>query len=184
MNHVYNLEYQNVRVRPLEHDDIESLRVMRNDTKRSEFLSHIDFISPEIQESWFKKYISDENIYIWAIDSLSEKEKLVGSAALYNFRNNKCEQGKIMISPEYGNQGIGTKALKLIANIGFSAIGIEEMDAYVNKKNTVSLKMFKKAGYIICDERPITNGGYEYYLTVTKAAFNEKNDKDLLNLQI
>ena len=170
----------NVRVRPLEHDDIETLRVLRNDAKRSEFLTPLGFISPEMQENWYREFVSDESIHIWAIDYLAGEETIVGSGALYDFSENKCEQGKIMIAPEYGGKGIGTTALALIADIGFSTMGIDTMVAHINVKNIASLKMFKKIGYSVVDERPTKEGGYEYCLSITKDEFYENANVLLL----
>ena len=52
MKSYYYAEYQNVIIRPLEKQDIEQLRIWRNDTKQIRFLRNIGYITREMQEKW------------------------------------------------------------------------------------------------------------------------------------
>jgi RimJ/RimL family protein N-acetyltransferase len=85
MNHDITVTYNNVRLRPLAHNDIELLRIWRNDSSISHFLKQIPHITPEMQESWFIEYLGDEDLYTWAIDEIGELNRYVGSVSLYNF---------------------------------------------------------------------------------------------------
>jgi len=176
MNSTIYLEYNNVRIRPLEQRDIESLRVWRNDTETSKYLTAHNNITREMQEKWYRDYLSDESLFIWAISSITEVENLVGSAALYNFRNKTCEQGKIMIAPKYSRRGFGKTALIMIAHIGFSIMNVVEIDARVNANNIASLQLFKSIGYIVHgDQKFNNNDDNESYLIITKEAFYRHN---------
>ena len=50
MNHKYSASLDNVRLRPLKKEDIEKLRIWRNDPDISRFLSPIPYIT-EIMQS-------------------------------------------------------------------------------------------------------------------------------------
>ena len=176
MNHNITLEYQNVRVRPLYYEDIESLRMWRNNSENSRFLTKLPYITQKMQEEWYSEYLNDKNIYVWAIDSLFEEYKLTGSVALYSFCDGKCEQGKIMIASEYANRGIGTVSLILTAHIGFSKMNISLINAFVNCENTASLKMFFKVGYSSLDVQINAFGEQEHHLSISKSEFNKANE--------
>ena len=57
MDHKYSASLDNVRLRPLKKEDIEKLRMWRNDPDISRFLSPIPYITENMQEKWFEKYL-------------------------------------------------------------------------------------------------------------------------------
>ena len=56
MQHNYNESFKNIRIRPLEIDDIEKLRTWRNDKRNSLYLSRIPYITEKMQQEWFDNY--------------------------------------------------------------------------------------------------------------------------------
>jgi RimJ/RimL family protein N-acetyltransferase len=146
MVHDLFAEHENVRIRPLIHDDIESLRLLRNNVERTKYLANIGDITPKMQEEWFERYLSDQNTISWAIDEISELNRFVGSVSLYNFRGDKCEVGKIIIDPLAGGRGIGPKAESMCMFLGYKFYGFKTVDAVVNIENQFSIKHTLKTG--------------------------------------
>ena len=79
----YFAEYKHVRIRPLEERDIEKIRIWRNDSDNTDFLRDIGEITPEMQLNWYKKDIEDDTSCTFAIEEISELNRIVGSVAIY-----------------------------------------------------------------------------------------------------
>ena len=89
MDHKYSAGLENVRLRPLRKEDIEKLRIWRNDPDISRFLSPIPYITENMQEKWFEKYLLDPDELIFAIEETDCLNRMVGSLSLYNFKDNE-----------------------------------------------------------------------------------------------
>lgn len=83
MKHCYKCSYENIIVRPLEAGDIESLRQWRNDPANTKFLKQIPYITPEMQKSWYERYLDDASELQFAI-CFKDSGELIGSCALYD----------------------------------------------------------------------------------------------------
>lgn len=55
MEHTFHAAYQNCLIRPLRESDIECLRVWRNNTQLSRYLTPILEITPAMQLDWFRR---------------------------------------------------------------------------------------------------------------------------------
>jgi|GEM_PF-1631878 len=83
MRHDYTGSCENIIVRPLEIKDIEFLRQWRNDPANTRFLRQIPFITPEMQKSWYERYLDDTSELQFAI-CFKDSGETIGSCALYN----------------------------------------------------------------------------------------------------
>ena len=162
MKHSYCGRYKNIELRPLEKDDIESLRAWRNDKESTKFLRKVGYITPEMQEKWFIDYLKDSSIYTFAIVEKEKLNRIVGSVSIYNFRNNKAEIGKIQVGdPEAHGLGIGRKAMVIAMKIGFELMGFSVFDAHVHKDNIPAYKSYLDIGFKVVGSEPSEIGGYE-----------------------
>ncbi len=118
MNHNYSFIYKNVRISPLEKSNIESIRNWRNNPKNCAFLTKLPFITNEMQEKWFENYLINNDEMIFSIYENKDLNRLVGSLALYNFIDDTCEFGKILIGDDaaYGRK-IGYNSIYTVLNI-------------------------------------------------------------------
>lgn len=152
MDHNYIEQYENVKVRPLLVEDIEQLRIWRNDTEKTKFLRKLDYITPEMQLQWYKNYLNNPNEIVFAIEEIGTLNRMVGSVALYDIKNGQAEIGKIQIGDDEAHgKGVGRKALKLVTEIGFDKLVLKTIIARVNKNNIPSYKNFISADFI-CDK--------------------------------
>ena len=171
MDHDIYATKDNVRLRPLKQNDIELLRVWRNDNNNSSFLKPISYITPEMQQVWFEKYLEDPDIYTWSIDEISKLNRCVGSVSLYNFKadlftvnaneydlsikkneetskGSACEFGRLMIGDtEARGKKIGFTATILSIDIAFNNLGAELVHLKVDKDNIPAYKIYREAGF-------------------------------------
>ena len=153
MQHTLLDTYKNVRVRSLDKRDLESLRLWRNEPKNNKFLRQIPYITPEMQESWFEKYLVENNEFIFAIDEIDHLNEIVGSATLYNFQEDQVEFGKILIGNEMAHgKKIGVIATLLICNIAFTYFKINKVILKCFANNTSALRVYKEVGFVIDDK--------------------------------
>ncbi len=200
MKHNYKGNYGNIMVRPLEPDDIESLRQWRNNPENTRYLTPIPFITAAMQKSWYERYQSNIDEFQFAI-CFKDSNELIGSGAIYNFLNvedkklknaklqddstdnsaaagilgdeilREAEFGKFMIgAPDAHGRHAGVSAVKAFTDIAFNVIGIDKLVLHVFCENVAALKVYQQAGFEIKDKH-LTDNGVEEYLMVI-----EKND--------
>ena len=129
MNHNYEITYKNVRLCPLSEKDIENLRVWRNDEGNSKYLRKIPYITPDGQRNWFDDYLKNEDEFCFSIIENQNLKRVVGSLSLYNFHEDSCEFGKILIGDnEAHGRRIGVNAAVAETMIAFSEIHLKIYD--------------------------------------------------------
>lgn len=174
MNHNFHAEYNNIRIRPLAVDDIELLRVWRNDADYSRYITKIPFITPEMQQKWFEKYLVDSDVCTWAIDEISELNRFVGTTSLYSFREGICEIGKTLIDSEASGRGIGSLSETLCMHIGFKKYNVNKIDAHIDINNIAAIKKAEKDGLII-QNQICHEGIMNYYFIAEEDDFYKKH---------
>lgn len=182
MNHKYCAESETTLIRPLHQEDIEKLRVWRNDPQLSKFLSSVPFITEEMQKQWFDRYLSDlDTLFFAVVDKTSNKH--VGSVAIYGFKDNSCEIGRIVIgdSSSHG-KGIGYGSLLLAMAVAIQVLGIHTITLDVHEDNEPAKRIYEKAGFRIIGNHQFVKGGYELEMFITSEQFYLVNEsaKDIL----
>ncbi|MDO4323076.1 MAG: GNAT family N-acetyltransferase [Lachnospiraceae bacterium] len=168
MKHSYSAGVQNVRLRPLEERDIESLRIWRNDPEKTAFLRRIGEITPDMQKKWFEAYLENPDEITFAIEETQELHRLVGSVALYNFKDGAAEAGKIQIGDDEAHgRGIAAKSMALAACIGFHYFGLEKIAASVHQENAAAYRSYLKIGFRAVGSHEAPMGGREDELELT-----------------
>ncbi|MBR1444127.1 MAG: GNAT family N-acetyltransferase [Firmicutes bacterium] len=170
MKHKYYAEYKNIKLRPLEEKDIEQLRIWRNDLRTTRFLRPIGQITKEMQVQWFENYIKDDEQIIFAIDEISELNRMVGSLALYDLKPNSdtCEIGKIQIGDlEAHGKGIGRCSFVMAMKIAVEKLNIKNFVAEVHRDNIAARTNYFKIGFRIIGEQLSVAGGIEDKIEIT-----------------
>ncbi len=148
MDHTYEARFQNIAIRPLNHADIENLRVWRNNAENSRYLSPIEFISTEQQEEWFGRYLEETGTLTFAIEETAELGRMIGSVSLYNFREASAECGRIMVGdPLARGRGWGRMGISLCVAVAFARLSCEQVDLHVQKANLAALKTYSRIGF-------------------------------------
>lgn len=176
MKHNYSAKYANVLLRPLCAEDIENLRTWRNNTEQTRFLRSIGYITPQMQQTWFENYLEDPDIVIFAIVENSMLNRMVGSVALYSFKGDEAEVGKIQIGdPEAAGRGLGKISLVLAMWIGFKKMGLKKIVGAVHQVNIAAHKTDMKIGFQIVGNHPAEVGGLEDDIEIDEARLCEMN---------
>lgn len=169
MRHCVEIAYRNVLLRPLCREDLEYLRIWRNDPHNSLYLSRIPFITPDMQEKWFLKYLDNNDEMIFAVIETNKLGRIVGSLSLYEFRGKECLFGKILIGDINAHgQKVGENATIAAVKIAFDILNMTKVNLYVYPENAGALKVYKNAGFDIIDTHKDINGKDEYTMTILK----------------
>ena len=153
MRHSYQIQYGRVFLRPLNEEDIEALRILRN--KNRFYFNTKDYINSEQQKAWFRNYLDKKDDVMFAVETIGHSGEFIGAIALYNICQERktAEFGRTLIDKErFSEKGIGTEAVSAVFQIAFEQMGMKKLTANVLKKNRRACKAYAKVGCVIVDE--------------------------------
>ena len=154
MQHSYNHIYNNIRITPLEKENIEDMRVLRNKNKHCFVFSGI--ITPEAQEKWYESYLIKSNDYVF---SVYFDDTWIGVCSIYNVTENEAEFGRLLIDKSKTNEKhLGLDATLCACNFAFNTFGIKKIHLQVYEANVPAYKTYIKAGFTPCSKTFDSNG--------------------------
>jgi len=117
-------------------------------TREAEIYS--DFTIPPLHQSLdeIKAEFADQYFL-----KLCKNGRIVGSVRAYA-KEGTCFIGKLIVNPEYQNQGIGTKLLQEIEKVFYYVTGYELFTGHESQKN---LYLYEKNGYRIFRRQQVTH---------------------------
>lgn len=176
MEHHYGALYKNVRLRPLEKRDIEKLRIWRNDAAKTRFLRRIGEITPQMQEQWYADYLSNKDELTFAVEETETLHRMVGSVALYHFRGETAEVGRIQIGDDDASgHGIGRISMMMALWIGFRELGLKKVTASVHRENKAAHISYMRLGFRITGAHEAPVGGIEDEIEIDEKRLREMN---------
>lgn len=176
MRHNYYAKYKNVELRPLSKQDIEFLRVWRNNSFQTQYLRKLKPITPEMQIKWFEEYLHNQDELIFAIVETEQLNRIVGSVALYDFQENTAEIGKIQIGDEMVHgKGLGKISLVMCMLIGFSKLRLSKIVGSVHQDNIPAHRNDMQVGFQIVGSHPAPMGGIEDEIEIDEARLLDVN---------
>ena len=179
MIHAITASYKNVLLRQPEVRDLELLRLWRNNSDNSKYISKVEYITEEMQSDWFEKYLKDDDHCMFVFVETEELRRVVGSVSLYNFRPGICECGKFMVGDEAARgKGIGRLGITMAMYTGFEVFKLDAIDAVVHEDSITALTTDQKAGFLIVGEHPnpLDPGKTEKELHSTREYFYGKHE--------
>lgn len=177
MKHAYYGDYLNVSLKPLSIDDIESLRIWRNNKEQTKFLRQIGEITPEMQLNWFNSYLENPQDIVFGIYETEELNRLVGSLSIYDIKDGRAEIGKIQIGDSQAHgRGIGRTSLLIAMKIGFELVGLKEIYGSVHQENVAARTNDLRIGFKIVGNHPSAVGGLEDEIVIHKEDLYECNE--------
>lgn len=173
MKHTHEIDFENVHLRPLKEEDIESLRQWRNDPSNTLYLNKIPYITPEMQKKWFEKYLVNDDEMCFAVVENKKLNRLVGSLSLYRFQSDECFFGKILIGDaEAHSRKIGLNATIAATRIAFDQLQKKCVKLFVFADHQVACKVYSKAGFRVIDEHENNCGRKEFTMSIEKNGEN------------
>lgn len=144
------LQYKKIALRPLEPEDVELLYNWENNMEIWEASNTKTPFSKYILAQYIKE--SARGIYETKQLRLiieNENKEPVGAVDLFDFEPYHLRAGVgIMIHNNSDkNKGYATDALAALSNYALNVLGVKQLYANISEDNSVSIKLFKKAGF-------------------------------------
>ena len=148
MKHEYFTKADRVILRPLESEDLEKMRLLRNQN-RSRFIDTME-ITAETQSRWYACYLYRAGDYMFSVFH-EESDKWIGAVGLYDV-NMECgvgEFGRLLIGRELvPERGMGVDATKAVCDFAFRQLRLKKLGLEVFHDNIAALITYLKAGFM------------------------------------
>jgi len=169
MQHSFKATFENVSIKPLDRNEIDNLRLWRNDPENTAYLRKIPYINREMQEKWFSSYLKNDDELMFSIYETVTLNRMVGSLSLYDFEDHTCFFGKILVGDkEAHGKKIGKKATICGLDVAFRLLKMNKVYLYVFKENIPAVKAYEGAGFTVVDIHNGFNGIVEYTMVMDK----------------
>lgn len=158
MLHQYGTKEIPLVLRPLREEDIEEMRLWRNQAQIRENFIFGNVISPADQQAWFDKHKVTENDFVFIIEEIDLLHKKIGTVSIYNFseETKRAEFGRFFIGEaDARGRGYGIKTAKMACRIAFEQIGVNRLLLEVFKDNLTAYNLYKKIGFNEYDSYPL-----------------------------
>jgi len=147
-----NVEGEIVYLRNLEVKDIsEKYICWLNDKEVNRFLSVEGQIqSYETVKGYVESFQRDQNKILLGI-FLKGNDEHIGNVTLsgIDWRNKFGAVGLCIGDKKFWRKGYGSEVLECVKKLAFEVIGLNRLESSVNVENTVSIRLFEKAGFKI-----------------------------------
>jgi len=141
-----------VTLRRLTHDKIEMLRQWRNDPKIQQYMVYREYITPEMQETWFQKINNDHNFYF--IIEYEGREVGMINIKDVNYEKKTGEPGQFMYVDDLLDSDVSMRASLCLMDFVWNVLGLESMYIHVVASNKRALQYNLLIGYeIVNDEK-------------------------------
>ena len=140
-------KYKNIGFRPIDENDLEILRINRNDSETLLFLGSVDLVSSEQQKEWWKS-LSRSKTQLWFCVF---EEKYANVVGVLRFQNidyiNKCCEIGADIFPEFRGRGLGIDVYEMALEYLFCHFNINTVYLRVAEFNKRGIDLYKKIGF-------------------------------------
>ncbi len=143
---------QRVRLRLLEDSDLPMTLRWRNQDHIRKWFFHSDAITPEQHQAWFKRYLQQDDDYVFIIEEVAAAFRPVGQVAIYHidWAIRQAEFGRLMIGePEAVGKGLAHAATKLLVDTAMDSLGLQEVYLEAFADNVPALAIYTACGFQI-----------------------------------
>ncbi|HEU4719240.1 MAG TPA: hypothetical protein VFU15_15455 [Bacteroidia bacterium] len=168
----------NVRLERLTHEKIELVRQMRNMEKIVRHMEYREYITPEMQEKWFRSIDNTENHYY--IISSGEKEVGLINGCKVNWKKKETGSGGIFIwDDEVLRTEIPLAASLLLTDTSFY-LGLERTYVKILRDNAAAISYNHNLGYELLPGQE-NSVNQEYVLTQENYEAKTKKIKEIFH---
>lgn len=152
---------QNVRLRPLERDDLPRSAAWLADPEVREGIALFMPLSIEDETKWFEEMKKrDRELQILAIDARTPGAASTGSAHGWlhigsmglneiDWRIRAAELGIMIGDKHYWSQGYGTDAVRTLVGFGFNELNLNRIFLRVFDFNRRAVRCYEKVGFVL-----------------------------------
>lgn len=130
----------NLELTPLKKEDLETVRMWRNDADIAQFMEYQENITPEQQIEWFNSL--DEKTTYFIIQSNTKKIGLINLKNI-DLVQQTAESGLFIGNKSFMGTGITLGASIILLDYAFEKLNLNTVTAKVNKKNS-DAKMYNE----------------------------------------
>lgn len=147
-----NLVGERLVLRALEDKDLDFLYHLENDTE----LWEVSGTTTPYSRYLLKQYLDNAHRDIYEVKQLrlcivdKDTKLSIGLIDLFEFdpKNKRAGLGLVIQNIENRNNGLGSEAVRLMLEYGFSILDLRQLYVNVLESNAASLHLFKKLGFI------------------------------------
>ena len=136
-----------VTLRRLTHDKIEMLRQWRNDPKIQQYMIYRDYITPEMQETWFQKINNDHNFYF--IIEYEGREVGMINIKDVDYEKRTGEPGQFMYADDLLNSDVSMRAFLCLSDYVWNVLKLDSIYSHVIASNKRALQFNLLIGFEI-----------------------------------
>ena len=183
----YIVKGERVGFTELREEYVELYKDWINDLKVSQFISNFgNVLTDEAEDDWYRTQAeTDEPNF--TIHHLSD-DKPIGNCGIYNIDrgNDHAEIGILLGEKDYWNRGLGTEAVQLITDFGFTVLSLHSIDLRLKSFNDRARRAYEKVGYQVTGRvRDFYKVDGEYFdeiiMDILREEFYESNKRLVKN---
>lgn len=171
----------NIYLRPLEMDDIDSFILWLNDQEVRKYLMRTSPLNKIREKEFVEKLYRDDRDIILGI-TLKENNQLIGNIGLHGISITHRHAGIGIFIGNKGcwSKGYGTEALKLILDHGFNQLNLHKISLTVLDFNARAIRAYEKSGFKkegVFRDHVYRNGKYcgVYSMSILESEWREQN---------
>lgn len=160
------IEGYGVELQQLGPDDIEQVRLWRNQPEVTRYMEFREYITPEMQQRWFESLSSQNDLYFmvsWAGQQIG-----VTNLKEINHHAKTAEAGIFIVDTMMQNSLIPYAALLVLLDYGFEVLGLEKIMAHILDDNLRAIRFNKSLGFV---PTTVVRGGINRFYVLVKADY-------------
>ncbi|GLV65251.1 acetyltransferase [Bacillus mycoides] len=168
-------------LREIQKNDIEQIRIWRNQEDTRKYFHQNSTIDSQEQEEWYKRYQKKSDDIMFIIVLKTQHKESIGTTALYHIDLDKkmAEFGRLMIPQKnMKGRGFGKQATILTCIYGFEVLKLNSLHLSVLAHNQKAIQIYNQIGF---KEETRTND--ILYMNVGKEEFFQVN-KNLIGFEM
>ncbi|WP_042165717.1 GNAT family N-acetyltransferase [Paenibacillus gorillae] len=158
-----------VKLKRLQHNDIEMVRNWRNDPKVSMYMEYREYISQEMQEKWYSNLNENENFYF--IIEFEGQDIGLTEIKKISFDNNCGETGMFIADEKYLNSTIPYQVVFALVDFAFYELKLSYLNAYILTDNRRAIRFNKSLGFVLESQQ---EDSYKQLYKLYKSNYEEK----------
>jgi len=132
----------------LKYEHIEELRYWRNSDKIKKRMEYREYITPEMQEEWFRKTNNDIENALYLM--VAHKGKNIGMINGKG-KTNESEGGVFFYNDDYTDTHIPVLASVVLTDLSIYFLQNKQVFSKILKDNSASIQYNKSLGFRLCD---------------------------------
>jgi RimJ/RimL family protein N-acetyltransferase len=144
------VEGRQIRLRPFETADMETLRLWANSAEVAKGLNRVFPISDAGHSIWFDRLMADTSQVGFGAET-RESPRLVGAFFLreINYQSRRARLLMFIGQAADRGMGLGQETLDLGLQYGFGLLNLHRIDLLVAQDNISAVKVYEKAGFTL-----------------------------------